>query len=448
MVRRFIRHSTVEKKKPIKILLFYAWGNENAGDKALALGTVESIRQCFPSSRIDIVSIIDKRNDAFETSRKYIADRYPDVRMLPNDLLLGHKLGDSKIFKLFRKILLIFGLCCPLILKYVYKHSSVFTALLGTDIVLLNGGHLLFWSDRMGQKQKIMKRYVLPLLLARRLSKRYVLHAQSFGPFEFNKRNCLFYLIFRHILCGANAVSVRDSASLSHLKICMGCTDTVRCVLDSGFFLTGRDDSNASLILKRYSLKYKKFLAITVRLSKRGSQKELDAELYESYANKIREFIALWTSNKSIPIAFICQVTKDVEDTGFILSKLSQEQKKKCVVIKDDPSPELLIALYANAIALVGMRFHSLVFALQANTPVIGLYYYDIGPKIKGIMRDLGYPEYAFCIDNISGNRLYDSASNLLKEAHGLSKKLEDRVSFLREASLDILMNEIGVKEN
>lgn len=448
MVRRFIRHSTVEKKKPIKILLFYAWGNKNAGDKALALGTVESIRQCFPSAIIDIVSIFDGRSDAFETSRKYIADRYPDVRMLPNDLFLRHKPGDSKIVKLFMKILLIFGLCCPLILKYVYKRSSVFTALLGTDIVLLNGGHLLFWSDRMGQKQKIMMRYVLPLLLAKRLRKRYVLHAQSFGPFEFNKHNYLFYLIFRYILCGANYVSVRDSASLSHLKMCMGRTDGVRCVLDSGFFLTGRDDSNASLILKRHSLRPKEFLAITVRLSKRGSQKNLDTDLYESYANKIREFIALWTSNQSIPIAFVCQVTKDVEDTEFILSKLSQEQKKKCVVIKDDPSPELLIALYANAIALIGMRFHSLVFALRTNTPVIGIYYYDIGPKIYGIMCDLGYPEYAFCIDNISGNRLYDSVSNLLAEAHDLSKKLEDRVSSLREASLDILMNQIGVKDN
>jgi len=443
------KNSTQQKiGNPIKILLLYAWGNRNVGDKALALGTIESLHQCFPSAIIDVVSIFDKRNDDFETSRKYIADRYPDVRMLPNDLFLRHMPGDSKIIKLSRRILLVFGLFYPPILKYVYKGSSVFTALLGTDIVLLNGGHLLFWSDRMGQKQKIMKRYVVPLVLAKRLRKRYVLHAQSFGPFEFNRGNYLFYLIFRYIMSGAKYISVRDSVSLSHLKMCMGRTDGVKRILDSAFFLTGRDDSNALLILKRHSLIPKEFLAITVRLSKRGSQKNLDTDLYESYANKIRAFIALWTSNQSVPIAFICQVPKDVEDTEFILSKLSEEQRNKYVVIKDNLSPELLIAFYANATALIGMRFHSLVFALSANTPIIGLYYYDIGPKIKGIMHDLGYPEYAFCIDDVSGARVYDSASKLLASTHDVSKRLRDRVSSLKKASLDIVMNQIGGRDN
>ncbi len=445
-----ISKSSTQQKKGnlVKILLFYAWGNENAGDKALALGTIESLRQCFPSAKIEVVSIFEKRNDSFETSRKYITDRYPDIRMLPNSLLLGHKLGDSKIVKLFRRILLVFGFCCPLILKYVYKGSAVYNALLESDIVLLNGGHLIFWSDRMGEKQAIMKRYILPFVLARRLKKRYILLAQSFGPFEFNKRNYLFYLIIKYVIAGASSISVRDSSSLSHLKMLMGRTDGVRRVLDSAFFLAERDDSNTSLILKRHSLIPKGFLAITVRLSKRGSQKNLDAELFESYANKIVQFIELWTMNQSIPIVFVCQVPKDVEDTGFILSKLSEEQRNKCVVIKENLSPEVLISLYANATALIGMRFHSLVFALSANIPVIGLYYYDIGPKIKGIMSDLGYPEYAFCIDDISSDRLYHSVSNLLTDVHDLSKKLEDRISSLKKASLDTLMSQIEVMGN
>lgn len=424
---------------PMRIVLLYAWGNANAGDKALALGTVESLRQCFPDVTIHVVSILAGKNDQFAASRAYITDRYSDVHVIPDDLLILGGRRPSRVVRLFKKVIIAFGLLYPQVLRLLWRKSSVFAALQKADVILLNGGHLLFWSDRMGQKRRIAAKYLLPLIVARRLGKAYGLHAQSYGPFEFSRKDWLFRWAFRYVLTGARYLSVRESASLSHLKSCTATGDRVKCVLDSAFFLSGRDEKGANALLERHGLVPNRFLALTLRLSKRGSQKNLPPELYESYAQKVAEFVSLWARNESFPIAFVCQVPKDVEDTQSVLSRVSDVDRAKCVVLEHVASPELLIGLYANARAVVGMRFHSLIFALLAGAPVMGVYYYDIGPKIEGIMKDLGYPEYAFSLDQTDGSGLYQSVSRLLANAKVISQTTADRVESLRQASLRVM---------
>jgi colanic acid/amylovoran biosynthesis protein len=428
---------------PIRILLLYAWGNGNAGDKALALGTVESLRCCFPSATIHVASIYPEESDDFDVSRRYLTARHPDVHVIPADFMPRRGWSNVRIIRLLDKALISFSFLCPPILRFLCRKSIVFRALDEADVVILNGGHLLFWSDRMGQKQRMMAKYVFPLMVARRLGKCYGLHAQSYGPFEFSKRDWLFRRAFRYVFTGASYLSVRESASLSHLKTCIGDTDRVKRVLDSAFFLTERDEKGAAEILKRYGLISKQFLAVALRLSKRGSQKDLPSEEHESYARKIAEFVSLWTSRELLPVLFVSQVPKDVEDTRFILSKLPDAQRDKCVVLEHIASPELLTALYANAAAVIGMRFHSLIFSLLANAPIMGVYYYDIGPKIKGIMDDLGYPEYALSLNETSGSALYQSASRLLADAAVVSKALARRVSSLKRASLNAITDQI-----
>jgi polysaccharide pyruvyl transferase WcaK-like protein len=425
----------------MRILLLYAWGNANAGDKALALGTVEILRRCFPKSTIDVVSMYARENRETEASREYLAAGHPDVRVICDDLRPLAKLPHLGVVELVRNLLLVIGLLCPTVLRLLCRKSKVLATLQQADLILLNGGHLLFWSDRMGQKQRILWKYLLPLMLARRLGKSYGLHAQSFGPFEFSKKDWLFRRAFRYVLEGADYLSVRESASLPHLKTCLGNIDRVKCVLDSAFFLTEQDDRGAAALLERHGLARERFLAITLRLSKRGSKEDLPPELHESYTQKIVEFVSLWTRNETIPLVFSCQVPKDVEDTEFILSRLSDAERGKCIVLEHTPSPELLVALYANAAAVVGMRFHSLIFALVAKAPVMGVYYYDIGPKIKGVMEDLGYPQYALSLAEAAGSQLYQAASDLLAHADAVSSALADKVSSLKSVSLEAILD-------
>ena len=153
----------------MRIVLLYAWGNANAGDKALALGTVESLRQCFPAVRIDVVSMYTQENKEVEASRRYLTARCADVHVICDDLGPLRNLPCSRVVNLLDRMLLASGLLCPAVLRLLCRRGAVFAALQQADIVLLNGGHLLFWSDRMGQKQRILGKYILPLMVARRL---------------------------------------------------------------------------------------------------------------------------------------------------------------------------------------------------------------------------------------------------------------------------------------
>lgn len=434
----------IESEGPLRIALFYAWGNANAGDKALALGTVESLHKCFPQASFQVVSMYGQGHKDVDISRGYVTSGDAQVCVIPDDLSSVQKWPRSRVLRMLDASLLPLGVLCPPLLRFLRRKSAVFAAIENADLVLLNGGHLLFWSNRMGQKRRIVTKYLLPLLMAKRLGKAYGLHAQSYGPFEFSGRDRVFRRLFRRVLLGANYLSVRESASLSHLGVCLGSTDRIRRVLDSAFFLNTRDDEAAASILKEHGLTSNRFLALTVRLSKRGSQADLPSESYADYASKMAECLTLWTEKTTMPIVFVCQVPKDVEDSRSIVSRLPDAAQKQCVVLEHNASPEQLIALYAHATALVGMRFHSLIFALLAHIPVMGVYYYDIGPKIKGLMEDLGFPQYALSLDETDGASLYQSVSELVDQAETLSCALREKVEALKAATLATMTDQIG----
>jgi len=295
----------------------------------------------------------------------------------------------------------------------------------------------------MGQKRHILRKYIVPLAIARRLKKRYGLHAQSFGPFEFYRTGWIVKQVFKYVLAGAEFISVRETASVAALRICSISKKPVRHVLDPAFFLSTTNDRGVSDILDRYSLRHKGFVACTFRLSKRGSQADLPSHEYTRYAARLAEFVLLWITNTDIPLAMVCQVPKDVENTESVLSCIPSSQRMKCHILTDRYSPELLMGLYANAICVLGMRFHSLVFALAVGTPVMGLYYYDIGPKIRGLMHDIGQPQYAHALENTHGRRIYDSASHLVANARMVTNDVVATIAQMRTASLDVLRQQV-----
>ena len=144
------------KNKPMNITLVYCWGNNNAGDKAITPGTLELLHQTFPESQITVVS-----------------------RILPN--------------------------------------SRGLNALMESEFVILNGGHLLFWSKRMGDKLGNLLN-VYPLMIARRLRIPYGLYAQSLGPFEFGCFGGLVKIFYRWLFSGSSFIYTRESMSQSNLK--------------------------------------------------------------------------------------------------------------------------------------------------------------------------------------------------------------------------------------
>lgn len=436
------QHSSKRQSEhSLRILLLHAWGNENAGDKALAAGAIECIRRNYPLSKVTVVSVHSERNDQFHETQEYLTKRYSNIEVVPNDLRFVFSSSLPNILTLLIHAL---GFVYPPVLRRFYRNSVVYGRLFESDIVLRNGGHHIFWSNRMGQQKAILFKYLFPLILARRLKVPYGLHAQSFGPFEFSIKHWLVKCVFYYVLSGAAFISCRESASVNMLQEFMPRIDRPETVLDAAMFITGRDSVGAMHLLDRYSLRSGDFVAFTMRLSLRGSHRDIPSDEFSIYSYRIVQFLSKWTTNQSIPIAIVCQVPRDIQDAKYVLSRLSQEQRKQCRLIENTCSPETLVAFYAHCKCLIGMRFHSLIFALISGMPVGAIYYYDIGPKIEGIMKDIGQSKYSIRLDNVSAQELYEMAVSLVQEAPRLLKFNAVAVFSLLEMSSLILCRQIS----
>ena len=78
------------------------------------------------------------------------------------------------------------------------------------------------------------------------------------------------------------------------------------------------------------------------------------------------------------------------------------------------------INLYEDINIMIGMRLHSLIFAVQNSIPVIGIAY---TPKIERFFSELNLKEFCFKLDEY--NRLNDTFQEVSKRHKEISKKLQ-----------------------
>ncbi|HFU74908.1 MAG TPA: hypothetical protein ENK66_01550, partial [Arcobacter sp.] len=87
--------------------------------------------------------------------------------------------------------------------------------------------------------------------------------------------------------------------------------------------------------------------------------------------------------------------------------------------------PLFLSALYLQSECLVGMRLHSLIFALCVNKPAFAIYLKQFGPKTPGIYSSFGLSEYCVDIEEMEPSKCSSQLDKMLSE----SKTVENKIS-------------------
>jgi colanic acid/amylovoran biosynthesis protein len=96
--------------------------------------------------------------------------------------------------------------------------------------------------------------------------------------------------------------------------------------------------------------------------------------------------------------------------------------------VEEDLAPRELVALYGRARAVVGTRFHSVIFALAAGTPAFAVSYF--GPKAQGIMDMLGMSELCADTAGFRAAQALPRMRGLVEPAHRAD--VRERVARLR----------------
>jgi polysaccharide pyruvyl transferase CsaB len=309
-----------------KIVLSGYFGFNNAGDEAILYAMIKTLKQIDAELEITVLS-----HDPEKTKKQY------------------SEVGINVLNR--------------------WKIFEVLKALARCDLLISGGGSLL--QDVSSSNSPLY--YLGIILLAKFLDKPIMIYAQGIGPLK-KKRN---RRLTAWLLNGVNKITVRDQESKEDLAA-MGIQQEIIVTADPVLGLNKKevDEKLGREILERYGLtrsEDEKLLGVYLRPW--GKNEYLPA-LIEALNQMLK---------KGWQIVFVpMQFPGDIPVAREALHLLHNHQG---LLLKEGYSPEELLSLTKNFDLIVGMRLHSLIMAVVAGVPMVGLSY---DPKVDRFLRQAG----------------------------------------------------------
>ena len=279
----------------------------------------------------------------------------------------------------------------------------------------------------------IMYFQLFDVFLAKKYNVPVFILPNSIGPLK----NNLAKKIVLKALKYAKAVFVRESNSLNYLE-----SKGILALKspDLGFYLMPSNKNFYDYLLnKGVPIGDKKCIALTLRPYRFDGKQNADI-LYQNYLNEIKKFIYNLIEN-DINITLMAHTIGPSahEDDSIPLLEIfnSMDANKNIVYLYDsDLNSEDLEKIYSYYDLVVGTRFHSVIFALNVDTPALAIAYG--GNKAVGIMNDMKLSEFVVPIENPDAIKLTELSRKILNNSDSyISKiktyklKLQDEKHFL-----------------
>lgn len=353
-----------------KAIIFYLWGNRNAGDMAICLGAISLLKEL--GYEITFVSRFAENQLDYIISEEYIKEYHDDIIIEPGLFFLDR--FDSKIKKFFSHLKGLTKLISPI------DDKRISQLIYESDIVFLNGGNLLRGNSLTDYAR--LNALFYPFRIARHLKKPMVCLPQSTAETNFIGLN-----ILQNNLKKFKSVFIRENKSYSLFKKRLTEVNLIKSI-DLAFFIKDksianekyRDNYDGKLINKQ-----DKNIAIVLRTTTIGDIGELSYEEKSEIENKIINLIK--KMKNEYQIYFIIQTKKDKEFTYCVKKHLNNINEIRII---EEYDPYVIREIYKNMDFVIAMRLHAAILSLSVNTPVIGYFKDEWGLKNKGVMKDIG----------------------------------------------------------
>ena len=206
----------------------------------------------------------------------------------------------------------------------------------------------------------------------------------------------LFGQFVRKVIDKGWFLSLRNDGSFARFRRRYGSLgeNKILCVPDNGFFALDKAVVQAAAIRRREKVIG---LCITNDLFCSEYNGNLTAD---SFNEKIVNVIA--TLSEQNQIVLFAHTPDDIVTIGYLFQKLSSSCKRYNIVVApfnpNGETPFIELAQYYQACdCIIGMRFHSLILALQLHKPTIAL---SGHAQIEDFFQDLGLSDYCVCLNN------------------------------------------------
>lgn len=350
-----------------KALVYYLYGNRNAGDMAICLGTIEFLKK--HGYEISMVSRFSESENEYWRSREYLLKYYPDVKIYPGPFSFERNFSAvKKMFSYARSMLKVTGIIPDKQTKQLVGKA---------DDVFFNGGNLLRGASLTDYMR--LSALFYPIRIAHAMCKPVYCLPQSTAKIskygEKILNSCLYCF---------NKVFVREKISFDELSKKFPDILFLRST-DMAFFCG--DTETASSEYEALGLEQNPdTVAVVVRNTGIGDIGELSSEKQELLKKKLLAFIR---EHSDFNYLIVVQTEKDRAFSDKIYNEVA---KLAQVRIVENHDPLVLREIYKRTRFLITMRLHAAILSLSARTPVVGLFSEEWGLKNPGIMRDYNMP--------------------------------------------------------
>lgn len=362
-----------------KALVYYLYGNRNAGDMAICIGAIELLKK--QGYDITMVSRFSEAENEYQRSKDYIAEYYPEVKVHPGPFSFERNFSAAKKLAAYTDSMMkVAGIIPDKQTKKLIRES---------DIVFFNGGNLLRGASTADYLRLVALFY--PVKIAHAMGKPVYCLPQSTAIISDRAEK----MLGKYLQC-FETIYVREKISFEELKKRF---PTIPFVQSTDMAFLCKDTETAVKKYDKLELDIgSKTVAVVVRNTGIGDIGELDAEKQKMLKKQLADFVQ---SHKDHHFVIVVQTEKDREFSQQILEMVKQIAEAELI---ENYDPLLLREIYKRVEYLITMRLHAGILSLSALTPVIGLFSREWGLKNPGIMNDYEMP-YVI-IDNIEENGL------------------------------------------
>lgn len=306
---------------------------------------------------------------------------------------------------------------------------KVVNTLKASDLIVYSPGGAVISSNFWWVKQL---EYLTPFICAKEFHIPIVVAAPSIGPFD--QADSFNEVIRKYLSCSSNLI-VREIISKNYLHK-IGVEKAVVSI-DTAFYDDAKADECDRLFCSDKKLYdfwgfYKNIVAITMSDFTWSVPLKNDRDKLRENESVMRAFIKKLT-NQGFGVVFIPQLFGNQNDSEY----LEGFHIPGTFILSDGYDTYFQQYMIGKCYALVGMRYHSNIFAAKGGVPFIALGYEE---KMYGFMEQWGLMDYLIRIKALNIDDLLDKWDNLCRKHDDIQRMLKSFRDEWREQS-KITMN-------
>ncbi len=283
-----------------------------------------------------------------------------------------------------------------------FNFFKIIKELKKTKLLISGGGSLI--QDVTSSKS--LYYYLSIIRIAKKCGAHVMLYANGIGPI-LKKKN---WEKTKKVLEKVDAITLRDADSFSEVER-LGINVEAEITADPVFSMKPASREEAIQQLKNEGIEEgEKFFVIAVRNFKKNDRK------FEEKTAQFAKYV--YEKYGYIPVFLPMQICYDLE----IAKRISDMLDVPNVVLEKKFSSPVMLGIVGEAEFVLGMRLHTLIYALRMAIPVIAI---DYDPKVTAVMRD-SKQDYILKAEELDAEKMRFFADEIVEKREGICERLKE----------------------